>query len=138
MTGFDVVGFGALNVDKLFKVNRIAGAEEESFVESSMKNRAEAQQPTPWSVWRDLGCKVGFIGKVGGDREGDMLVADFSKEGVDIAGVIRAKHGKSGAVMGFVDKKGQRALYINSGVNDTIALEEVNTRVRFSERNFCI
>ena len=28
MTGFDVVGFGALNVDKLFKVNRIAAAEE--------------------------------------------------------------------------------------------------------------
>ena len=32
MTSFDVVGFGALNVDKLFKVNRIAGAEEESFM----------------------------------------------------------------------------------------------------------
>ncbi len=33
MTRFDVVGFGALNVDKLFKVNRIAAAEEESFIQ---------------------------------------------------------------------------------------------------------
>ena len=29
MSGFDVVGFGALNVDKLFRVNRLAKAEEE-------------------------------------------------------------------------------------------------------------
>ena len=34
MTRFDVVGFGALNVDKLFKVNRIAHAEEENSIES--------------------------------------------------------------------------------------------------------
>ena len=33
MSRFDVVGFGALNVDKLFKVNRLAKAEEESFIE---------------------------------------------------------------------------------------------------------
>ncbi len=32
MSKLDAVGFGALNVDKLFKVNRIAVAEEESFV----------------------------------------------------------------------------------------------------------
>ena len=29
MSSFDVVGFGALNVDKLFKVNRLAKAEED-------------------------------------------------------------------------------------------------------------
>ena len=33
MSSFDVVGFGALNMDKLFKVNRLAKAEEESFIE---------------------------------------------------------------------------------------------------------
>jgi ribokinase len=34
MISFDVVGFGALNVDKLFNVNRIAHAEEESFIQN--------------------------------------------------------------------------------------------------------
>ena len=34
MTKFDVVGFGALNVDMLFKVERLATAEEESFIEN--------------------------------------------------------------------------------------------------------
>jgi ribokinase len=69
---------------------------------------------------------VGFIGKVGYDKEGDLLLEDFCKEGVDTSGVIRAKHGKSGSVIGFVDKKGARALCIDSGVNDTITFNEVN------------
>ena len=32
LMAFDVVGFGALNLDKLFKVNMIAKREEEGFV----------------------------------------------------------------------------------------------------------
>jgi len=35
MSKLDVAGFGALNVDKLFKVNRIAQEDEESFVTAS-------------------------------------------------------------------------------------------------------
>jgi ribokinase len=69
---------------------------------------------------------VGFIGKVGCDKEGDLLLEDFCKEGVDINGVIRSKYGKSGLVLGFVDKKGARALCIDSGVNDTITFDEIN------------
>ena len=34
MNKLDVIGFGALNVDTLLKVERIAGPEEESFIEN--------------------------------------------------------------------------------------------------------
>jgi ribokinase len=124
MSRFDVVGFGALNVDKLFKVNRLAKAEEESFTEDYAEACGGSAANTAVGLAR-LGCKVGFIGKVGCDREGDLLIQDFCSEGVNTAGVVRAEQGKSGSVLGFVDKKGARALYINSGVNDTIAFEEV-------------
>ena len=73
-----------------------------------------------------LGCKTGFIGKVANDREGKLQIDCFSNEGVDTGGIIQATKGKSGSVMGFVDKKGARALYINSGVNDTIEPREIN------------
>jgi ribokinase len=125
MSRFDVIGFGALNVDKLFRVNRIAAAEEESFIEGYSETCGGSAANTIVGLAR-LGCKVGFIGKVGCDKEGDLLLEDFCKEGVDTNGVIRVKHGKSGSVMGFVDKKGARALYIDSGVNDTIPFDEVN------------
>jgi ribokinase len=125
MTGFDIVGFGALNVDKLFKVNGIAQAEEESYIETQQETCGGSAANTMVGLAR-LGCKAGFVGKVGSDREGDMQLAEFKREGVDASGIIRAKIGKSGSVMGFVDRKGARALYINSGVNDTIALAEVD------------
>jgi ribokinase len=54
-----------------------------------------------------------------------LQLSCLSSEGVDTNGIIRAEQGRSGAVLGFVDKKGARALYINSGVNDTIALKEI-------------
>jgi ribokinase len=127
MSRFDVVGFGALNVDKLFRVNRIAGAEEESFIETHSETCGGSAANTIVGLAR-LGCKAGFIGKVGCDKEGTLLLEDFCKEGVDTNGIIQAKRGKSGSVMGFVDKKGARALYINPGVNDTITPGDVNAK----------
>ena len=127
MSRFDVVGFGALNLDKLFKVNKLAKAEEESFIEDYSETCGGSAANTAVGLAR-LGCKVGYIGKVGCDREGDVLIQDFCNEGVNTDSVVRAEQGKSGAVMGFVDKKGARALYVNPGVNDTINIDEVNAR----------
>lgn len=125
MTLFNAVGFGALNVDKLFKVNRLAEAEEESFIEDYAEACGGSAANTMVGLSR-LGCRVGFIGKVGCDREGDLLLRNFESEGVDVKSIIREKQGKSGSVLGFVDRKGSRALYISSGVNDTIGLEDVD------------
>jgi ribokinase len=125
MINFDVVGFGALNVDKLFRVNKIAKAEEESFITDREEACGGSAANTMVGLAR-LGCKAGFIGKVAGDREGKMLVDDFRREGVDTNGIIHSKRGRSGTVMGFVDKRGERALYVDPGVNDTIEFNEIN------------
>jgi ribokinase len=113
MKQFDVIGFGALNLDK-------------RFIENCVEACGGSAANTAIGLAR-LGCKVGFIGKVGGDKEGKLLLEDFRKEGVDTSGVIRAARGKSGSVLGFVDKDGARALCVDSGVNDTIKLSEVDT-----------
>lgn len=125
MTKFDVVGFGALNVDMLFKVEKLAKTEEESFIENYTEACGGSAANTIVGLTR-LGCKTGFIGKVANDPEGKMQIDCFTKEGVDTNGIIQATKGKSGSVMGFVDKKGARALYINPGVNDTIEPREIN------------
>jgi ribokinase len=133
MTRFDAIGFGALNVDKLFQVNKILGAEEESFITGYEETCGGSAANTIVGLAR-LGCKVGFIGRVAGDREGKMLVEDFCKEDVDTSGIIHAKRGRSGTVMGFVDKKGERALYIDPGVNDTIELDDINREYAFQTK----
>jgi ribokinase len=123
MNRFDVVGFGALNVDKLFKVNMIAAAEEESFITDFAESCGGSAANAVVGLVR-LGCKVGFVGRVADDREGKMLLEEFRKEGVDINGITVAKQGRSGTVMGFVDESGERALYIDSGANDEVELDE--------------
>jgi len=127
MSGFDVIGFGALNVDKLFKVNKIAAAEEESFVTDYAEACGGSAANTVVGLAR-LERTVGFIGKVARDREGGMLVDDFRKEGADTKGITIAERGNSGKVMGLVDKDGQRALYIDPGVNNAIAFEEIDMK----------
>lgn len=124
MTKFDVIGFGALNVDTLMKVSRIAGVEEESFVEDYTEACGGSAANTIVGLAR-LGCKVGFIGKIADDHEGKLHLASFTQEGVDIDGIIHSPKGKSGVCLGFVDKKGARALYINPGVNDLVEPREL-------------
>jgi ribokinase len=133
MNRFDAIGFGGLNVDKLFKVNKIAGPEEESFITGCEEACGGSAANTIVGLAR-LGCKVGFVGKVADDREGRMLIQDFRKESVDISGIVHSKHGRSGTVMGFVNKKGDRALYVDPGINDTLEFNELNIERVFQTR----
>lgn len=123
MPGFDVVGFGALNVDTLFNVDKIAGRDDESFVTKHQQACGGSAANTIVGLTR-LGLKTGFVGKVADDREGQLLLDDFRREGVNTDGIVIEKTGRSGIVMGFVDKKGERALYVAPGVNDTIKVKQ--------------
>ena len=122
---FDVIGFGALNVDKLYKVNKIAREDEESFVLGFQEAPGGSAANTIAGLAR-LGLKTGYIGKVANDHEGKLLLEDFQREKVDTSGIILAPTGRSGVATGYVDIKGQRALYVDPGVNDTLEFEEIS------------
>jgi ribokinase len=125
MSQFDAVGFGALNVDRLFKVEKISGAEEESSVFDYSETCGGSAANTMVGMAK-LTCKVGFIGKVASDPEGKMLLQDLLREKVDTKAIVTAEKGRSGKAMGFVDRDGQRALYIDPGVNDEVEADDVN------------
>jgi len=122
---FDCVCFGALNVDKLYRVNRIAREDEHSFITDFVEASGGSAANTAVGLAR-LGLRVGYIGKVADDNEGKFLLSDFKKEKVDIGGVTVSKRGISGVVFGFIDKEGSRALYVAPGVNDSLVFEEIN------------
>ncbi|MEM1507815.1 MAG: carbohydrate kinase family protein [Candidatus Bathyarchaeia archaeon] len=122
---FEVVCFGALNVDKLYRVDRLAGADEESVITDFSESPGGSAANTAVGLAR-LGVKVGYIGKVAKDREGELLLKAFLSEGVDTGGIIISEVGRSGSVIGFVDQKGNRALYLDPGVNNTLKYEEIN------------
>ncbi len=119
----DVVGIGALNYDRLYMVKKIAGGGEEEKVHSVVEAPGGSAANTVAGLSR-LGARTGFIGVAGTDREGDFILDDMKREGVDTAGIKRAK-GTTGTIIGFVDRRGERALYAHPGVNDAL---EINKR----------
>ena len=123
VVNMDVIGIGALNYDRLYMVKNIAGGGEEERAHSVVEAPGGSAANTIAGLSR-LGARTGFIGVVGTDREGDFILDDLKKEGVDTAGIKRAK-GTTGAIIGFVDRRGERALYAYPGVNDTL---EINKR----------
>ena len=124
---FDVICFGALNVDRLYRVNRIAGRDEESFIIDFKEALGGSAANTAVGLAR-LGLKTAFIGKISDNREGKLLLNDFKRQNVDVDGIIVSKEGICGIVMGYVDTKGDRALYVDPGVNDSLELKEIDLK----------
>jgi ribokinase len=123
----EVICFGALNVDKLYKVDRIARVEEESVILDFKEAPGGSAANTAVGLAR-LGVKTGYVGKIAEDREGSILLKSFIDEGVDTSGIVVSRVGRSGSVIGFVDQKGNRALYLDPGVNDALSFEEIDLR----------
>ena len=129
----DCIGFGALNIDRLYRVERIAKPGEESFIIGHEEHPGGSAANTIVGLSR-LGHNVGYIGKVANDKDGGLLLQSFVDEGVDTSGVIKVDSGRSGVVMGFVNHQGERTLYVDPGVNDTLELEEVDLQYAASAK----
>ena len=68
----EVIGFGALNVDKLYSVENIAGADEESFVKSSQDTPGGSAANTIVGLSR-LGISTSIIVKIAEDDDGELI-----------------------------------------------------------------
>jgi ribokinase len=128
----EVIGFGALNLDKIYRVDKIPGKDEEGFVKSLEVHPGGSAANTIVGLSR-LNVSTGFIGKVGNDNEGKILMEDFKNERVDTSGIIKSE-GRSGNAMIFVDDDGHRAILVDPGVNDTINYDEINLNALNSAR----
>ena len=121
----DIIGFGALNLDRLYSVNTLAGEDDESFVTGFNEAPGGSAANTVVGLAR-LGLTTGYIGKVASDREAELLLDDFKGENVSTAGIIISRTGSSGVVMGYINGTGGRALYVNPGVNDWLEFPEID------------
>lgn len=121
----DVIGFGALNVDKLYKVGHIAEIDGESFIKGEEESPGGSAANTIIGLSK-LGCSTSYIGKIADDEEGDLLEYNLMVNNVYLTNLIYSDSGNSGKVLGFVSDEGDRALYVDPGVNDEIIIDEIN------------
>jgi len=113
----EVIGFGALNCDTIYQVDDLAPPGRETGVVSVTRQPGGSAANTIVGLAR-LGVRTGFVGTVGSDREGSLLLDDFKREGVDLHGITKAK-GNTGTALIFIDSHGERAIYVLPSVNDT-------------------
>ncbi len=117
-----VVGVGALNVDRMYVVERFAAPGEEVRVLRSEQSAGGSAANTIAGLAR-LGVSTAFVGAVGRDAEGDFLVDELRREGVDTGCVARVD-APTGVVVALVDSKGERCLYVHPGANDEVSLSD--------------
>lgn len=121
----DVIGFGALNVDKLFHVTTIAQIDGESYIMDEENSPGGSAANTIVGLSK-LGCSTSYIGKIADDNEGDLLEYNLMINNVLLNNLIYSDTGNSGKVLGFVAENGDRALYVSSSVNEEISIDEIN------------
>ena len=120
----EVVGLGAMNLDRLLRVEKIVREGEAPAHEMCLAAGGSAAN-TIYALAR-LGVATGFIGVVGDDGEGRRLVSDLAGQGVD-TGKIAVRPGvPTGTIFGLVDKKGHRVLYALPGANACLAAEDID------------
>lgn len=122
MQSVTIVGCGALNWDYLFQVAEIV-VDGESIIENQHESAGGSSANTIYALAR-WGIKAGFIGAVGEDSEGEKILTEFESVGVETHRIRVVKGKPTGRVIGLVDAKGRRSLYVQPGANLSLRLTE--------------
>jgi ribokinase len=122
MPSFDVIGLGALNVDRIYSVPRVVtdGAE---LIQESTAAAGGSSANTVYGLAK-LGLRCGFVGAVG-DEDADIILASFAEVGVDTSRIARKPGAATATVFAFADPTGRRAMYVHPGANALFAPEDV-------------
>ena len=124
MSHIEVVGLGALNIDHMYRVERILD-DGEAVVNEAKSFPGGSAANTIYGLAK-LGVNTGYTGVVGGDAEGKILLQDFQKVGVDTS-QIRVKPGvKTGSVLCLSDRLGRRSLYVIPGANSLLTIDDLD------------
>ncbi len=124
MNTIEVVGLGALNIDHIYKVERILD-DGEAVVNEAASFPGGSAANTVYGLAK-LGVNTGFTGVVGDDAEGKILLQDFRKVGVDISQIKVKSKAKTGSVLCLSDRLGKRSLYVLPDANNLLTINDLD------------
>jgi ribokinase len=119
----DIIGFGALNMDYLHRVDQLV-LDGETYIHHTTRSPGGSAANTIYGLSR-LGMKVGLIGAVGHDEDGKAILDDLKQVGVDTSRIRIVDDAPTGSAIGFVEEKGRRALYVSPGANSRIERDDI-------------
>jgi ribokinase len=124
MAVLDIVGFGAMNIDHLYKVDEIVADGEQS-VNGFESLPGGSAANTIYGLAK-LGVKAGFVGAIGIDDDGEELIKDFKNVAVDTSQIRIKQEVKTGSTICLSDRLGGRAIYVSPGANNLLGPEDID------------
>jgi len=124
MANIQIIGVGALNIDHIYKVERIL-EDGETAVDWVKSFPGGSAANTIYGLAK-LGVSTGFCSAVGDDKEGKTLLDDFEKVGVDTSRIVVKLKAKTGSVLCLSDRGGRRSLYVQPGANSQFDLDDLD------------
>jgi ribokinase len=119
----DVVGFGSLCIDFVFKVDKYPKRGSSNLSRASVVDCGGTIGNFLMGCSR-LGLKCGVMGVVGRDRYGQMIVERLISSGIDTSMLMVDERGPTAKVVCIVDGKGERTFVVDPGVQACVELPE--------------
>ncbi len=124
MSNIEVVGLGALNIDHMYRVERILD-DGEAVVDEAESFPGGSAANTVYGLAK-LGVNTGYTGVVGGDEGGKIWVQNFQEVGVDTSQIRVKPEAKTGSVLCLSDRLGRRSLYVVPGANSLLTIDDLD------------
>ncbi len=131
---FDVIGIGRSCIDHLALLESMPRVDSKV---PMVRYRTEGggQTATAMVALSRLGLKVAYVGRVGDDRRGRMVVRQLEEEGVDTSGVIVEKGVPTPVALIFVDgRTGARTIAFLDSMGGGLSPEKVDMEAVLSAR----
>ncbi len=130
MTEVRVAATGNASIDEYYRVDRIPGPDEAQEVQESFWRFGGAATNVAVALAR-LGAYSRFIGLVGKDRYGEMILEELRGKGVD-TGYVKRLDLPSGRVIIVLDSEGRRAMLAIRGANKKLAPGSIDPQATLS------
>ncbi|HME51737.1 MAG TPA: carbohydrate kinase family protein [Candidatus Lokiarchaeia archaeon] len=126
----DVIAIGANNMDVIARVDHFPEIDDQVPITSLTYAPGGSSANTAVAA-AILGLKVGFLGRVGHDHNGDVLELALKDAGVDVGGLIVDMEQPSGQTFIPVDKNGEKYIYSFPGAPQSLTTADVKGKVTF-------
>lgn len=115
---------GSLNVDTTLRIKRmplpgetLAAADKTSAAGGKGANQAVAAARS--------GAQTAFVGQVGTDNGGEMMIKDLQDNGIDTTGIRENDQVGTGSAAILLDEDGQNSILVYGGANQQLSVDDV-------------
>lgn len=129
---------GSLNVDTTMKIKRmpLPGETISTLGKSSAAGGKGANQAV--SAARS-GAQTFFVGEVGKDSGGEMMLNDLRENGIDVSGIRENAQVGTGSAAILLDEHGQNSILVYGGANQQLSIDDVNAaKKQIMEADFVV